>query len=751
MLRPTNPANPLAATLGSGAGQAAGIIGIIGTMGIGLAAHVPRAAVAVPAAPGFTLGANEGAKTAEEMGIESPAGKLGMGVGFGAVDETLNRADQMDADAAKLEDVDAKGAQHLREQAAGIREGYRGIAAAKAGVELASEFILPEHKLLAAGMGGAMKRVGVNTLKSLGEGAAAEIGGQAVNAAVYGDDFDLGQIARGAALEAAAGAPMIATSAFAPDQAPQAQPSSAEAADSPPHDPDTLSATTTIGGRTPLLAQPGGIGVRQQDGTRGDAYAGPLEDESAQITTMRPGHIEAALANAPKSMVEIAMNAGRATPTSSDATEVADDATNAEMTLDELLSKPDAPQSTRLQFSKNKPLRSNYDEVRAGDPVSAVKKHLPLTAEVMPRLSAEQTAQEATAVAAIEHMLSTTPVVTDAQGKRVLLANPERGSLTQRARHLAASHAVEDRFKKGPRFYKPAKAASAAAVPQTVRDYHLKAEDKSTGAILYLRRYKDGVHAVITDNQGKVSDFGEVEASLLTQRRPEGREPFKGMVVVDKRTPGMAPSLDTARVSQTQGPAQQQLPRTQFSAAVAKVKTATPKSVTGALTLLKDRLTGLLNHRVLTFADAAEFLASGYAREGAFTAEETAGMQDAEAFYDTLTGHTIVFTGQITLREGETPIRAVARVLLHERVGHDGLNTLLAQDARAAARWNQLAAQIPAAELDAIAAEAGYTHLATDRAQLALEWLARQVESVEGARNAAAIERSLTGTARQLW
>lgn len=175
------------------------------------------------------------------------------------------------------------------------------------------------------------------------------------------------------------------------------------------------------------------------------------------------------------------------------------------------------------------------------------------------------------------------------------------------------------------------------------------------------------------------------------------------------------------------------------------------KSVADALKILADRLPGLQHGRVRTFANAAELLASNYARRESFTTQEQEAMQEAEAFFDNLTGHTIVFTDQITLQPGETPIRAVARVLLHERVGHEGINVLLQSDAAFAGRVAKLVNQIPVAELDAIAAESGYEALSLDRMQLALEWLARQAESIEGGRNAAKIEGGLKGVAKQLW
>ena len=79
----TNPANPTAASIGSGAGQA---VGMLGTAGIGALANVPRAFVTVPATLGGLLGADQGIDTAQEMGITSGAGKLGMGTAFGAIE-----------------------------------------------------------------------------------------------------------------------------------------------------------------------------------------------------------------------------------------------------------------------------------------------------------------------------------------------------------------------------------------------------------------------------------------------------------------------------------------------------------------------------------------------------------------------------------------------------------------------------------------------------------------------------------------
>ncbi len=201
----------------------------------------------------------------------------------------------------------------------------------------------------------------------------------------------------------------------------------------------------------------------------------------------------------------------------------------------------------------------------------------------------------------------------------------------------------------------------------------------------------------------------------------------------------------------TQGDITRLLQKRQAVDAQQGMKQVERKSVLDSLKLVMQKLPWLQNGRLLVFKNAADFLASNYARPQRFTADELAGMRESEAFFDPLTGHTIVLTNQIEVRDNETPIRAAARVLLHERVGHDGVNVLMQNDPVFADRIRQLVAKIPEAELDGIGADPGYMQLTGDRLQLGLEWLARQAESIEGARNAAEIEGGLQGVAKQMW
>jgi|GEM_PF-5584680 len=144
---------------------------------------------------------------------------------------------------------------------------------------------------------------------------------------------------------------------------------------------------------------------------------------------------------------------------------------------------------------------------------------------------------------------------------------------------------------------------------------------------------------------------------------------------------------------------------------------------------LKTQVPGLLHDRTHVFHSVEDLLNSDYAKQHPFSKEDLAGLQNAEGFHDPKTGHSAIIAGNVELRPGETPHDALTRVILHERVGHDGLQTLLgSQDSKAQQHWQGLTQRIKPEELDAIARQDGYQHLAGDRNALAHEWFARQVE-----------------------
>lgn len=185
-----------------------GLSEFVGDVAEGAGGMVPQALASV-AAP--MLG---GAARAAVM----PASMTGMGVSaYGAaVSDTLARADRMEAQAEQIQAVDPAMADRLRADAAQARENYRLISAGKASAEIASEFILPEEKLLTGALKGKgfLGRAGEALGKSFAEGTAAELGGQLIDRAAYGDAVDLGGILRGGALEAAAGAPLALAGAM---------------------------------------------------------------------------------------------------------------------------------------------------------------------------------------------------------------------------------------------------------------------------------------------------------------------------------------------------------------------------------------------------------------------------------------------------------------------------------------------------------------------------------------------------------
>lgn len=145
---------------------------------------------------------------------------------------------------------------------------------------------------------------------------------------------------------------------------------------------------------------------------------------------------------------------------------------------------------------------------------------------------------------------------------------------------------------------------------------------------------------------------------------------------------------------------------------------------------LNKKLRGLIHEKTQIFSSLDELLNSDYARQHPFTETELAGMKTAEGFFDKSTGKTVIIAENVSLRPGESTRTALSRVILHERIGHDGLNTLLGKKGDVFRnRWEALQKQIPQTELDAIAQEDGYQNLAGNRDALALEWFARKAET----------------------
>jgi hypothetical protein len=113
----------------------------------------------------------------------------------------------------------------------------------------------------------------------------------------------------------------------------------------------------------------------------------------------------------------------------------------------------------------------------------------------------------------------------------------------------------------------------------------------------------------------------------------------------------------------------------------------------------------------------------------------------------------VILTDNITPRADESPTRAVAPVIIHEKIGHAGLAALRQSDPAFAKRWHDLvqaALADPAimAELRTIAADPAYAELGGDPSLLVEEWFARQAERLSEAELATLKPTSLLG---KLW
>jgi len=153
----------------------------------------------------------------------------------------------------------------------------------------------------------------------------------------------------------------------------------------------------------------------------------------------------------------------------------------------------------------------------------------------------------------------------------------------------------------------------------------------------------------------------------------------------------------------------------------------TPKAAQEALALLRQSLPAVADAtRIVTNRDALADEVDDYRPQD----WADMGPGGVQGFYDPRTGQTTVILENIEVRPGETPLRAVARIILHERIAHAGLATLRENDSTFDRQWQQLTAQIPQAELQAIAER--YPELSGNLNALAEEWLAQQVEARAG-------------------
>jgi hypothetical protein len=184
---------------------------------------------------------------------------------------------------------------------------------------------------------------------------------------------------------------------------------------------------------------------------------------------------------------------------------------------------------------------ATWAEVKPGMRFDEVKRLMPKAPDPVPGFFAK--GPVATVLQRIKRWLEINPVVTDADGRRILLAAGERNGgsdpLTNRAAHLAGEKEPGLRDER-PRIFRADRARLVAAIPRTLADYQAKLKDRRNGNHLYFRRYADGtLHLVVVEPVARrVVDHGEVAGSLLTQFSPEGTTRFADHELIAVRRPG---------------------------------------------------------------------------------------------------------------------------------------------------------------------------------------------------------------------
>lgn len=110
-----------------------------------------------------------------------------------------------------------------------------------------------------------------------------------------------------------------------------------------------------------------------------------------------------------------------------------------------------------------------------------------------------------------------------------------------------------------------------------------------------------------------------------------------------------------------------------------------------------------------------------------FSAHEINVIKQSQGFYDPETGKSWAIRDNIESRPGQTPEESVARVLRHERMGHDGMAWMRENDPEFEKLYHKIAGDIPKEKLDAIADRYGHDPV-HDKDRTIGEWFAQGME-----------------------
>jgi len=102
-----------------------------------------------------------------------------------------------------------------------------------------------------------------------------------------------------------------------------------------------------------------------------------------------------------------------------------------------------------------------------------------------------------------------------ADGSKLLVKNPERGSIANRLLHLIKS---EDKNNAERNEYQPDKILWLPRLTETAINAQAKLEDPATGNLAYVRSYRDGgIHVVIVSKNGTILNQEQYDHGLITQ------------------------------------------------------------------------------------------------------------------------------------------------------------------------------------------------------------------------------------------
>ncbi len=177
----------------------------------------------------------------------------------------------------------------------------------------------------------------------------------------------------------------------------------------------------------------------------------------------------------------------------------------------------------------------NWNNVKKGDQWNSVKKFIPLDGKLPEPMNTRGSIEEVSNRAA--DFLRANPKLKAKDGRIILVANPENGTIEGRGKHLVAPREKEDgMIGAGEReIVLPSKAAMVTAIPETL--VNADSVVKQGRDILYFKGYlnqgsKGVIHLVVTDNYGRMLNQESYDGSIITQYTPEPQKRFEGATVL---------------------------------------------------------------------------------------------------------------------------------------------------------------------------------------------------------------------------